>query len=287
MDSRAARRLPTTKRFLVAAMLATMLGLSLADAAAARAAVSAPDCPRQRDACVDRLLADMQRDLDRIGCGHNAAFALLYRRTTEGIRDAIRAGEFSDRPFWNQVTTAFGRYYLDALTAWRRGDHRHAPKAWRIAFRAAKREQVSTLGDLVLGINAHVNRDLAFVYFRLGAKNRDDHLFVDTVLTRTFPIAYPEITARLDPTLAGQAPNDPALSVDVFAWRELAWANAARLAAAPNAAARHAIAAAIERHSITMARRIKAAVPATAEANRARNAHCAQASSTHPATAAH
>ena len=159
----------------------------LADTAAARAAVSAPDCPRQRDACVDRLLADMQRNLDRIGCRHNAAFALLYLRTTERIRDAIRAGEFSDRPFWNQVTTAFGRYYLDALKAWRRGDRRHAPKAWRIAFRAARHERVSTLGDVFLGINAHVNRDLAFVYFRLGAKNRDDHLFVDTVLTRTLP----------------------------------------------------------------------------------------------------
>jgi hypothetical protein len=184
----------------------------------------------------------MQRDLDRSGCGPNAAFVLLYRRTTEGIRDAIRAGEFSDRPFWNQVATAFGRY-------------------------------------LVLGINAHVNRELAFVYFRLGAKNRDDHLFVDTALTRTFPIAYPEISARLDPTLAGQAPNDPALSLDVFAWRELAWANAARLAAAPHAAARRAIAAAIERHSSAMARRIKAAFPATAAANRARNAHCAKAGS--------
>ena len=264
------------KRFLIGAVLATVVGLS----SAAGAGGSAPDCPRQRDACVDRLLADMQRNLDRLGCGHNAAFALLYRRTTEGIRDAIRAGEFSDRPFWNQVTTAFGRYYLDALNAWRRGDRRQAPKAWRIAFRAARHEQVSTLGDLVLGINAHVNRDLAFVYFRLGAKNRDDHLFVDTVLTRTQPIAYPEIMAKLDPDLAGQAPNDPGLSLDVFAWRELAWTNAARLAAAPDAAARRSVAAGIERRSIAMARRIKAAFPATAAANRARNAHCAQAGAT-------
>jgi hypothetical protein len=154
--------------------------------------------------------------------GVRAALSAHHQR----IRDAIRAGEFSDRPFWNQVTTAFGRYYLDALKAWRRGDRRHAPKAWRIAFRTAKHERVSTLGDVFLGINAHVNRDLAFVYFRLGAKNRDDHRFVDTVLTRTFPIAYPEIIARLDPTLAGQAPNDPALSLDVFAWRELAWVKA-------------------------------------------------------------
>ena len=270
----------TAKRFVVGAMLVTVLGLWIASTAATGAAVSTPDCPRQRDACVDRLLGDMQRNLDRLGCRHNAAFALLYLRTTEGIRDAIRAGEFSDRPLWNQVTTAFGRYYLDALRAWRRGDRRHAPQAWRMAFRAAEREQVSTLGDLVLGINAHINRDLAFVYFRLGAKNREDHLFVDTVLARTRPTAYPEIMAKLDPTLAGQAPNDPALSLDVFAWRELAWTNAARLAAARNAAARRSIAAGIERHSIAMARRIRAAFAVTAAGNRARNAYCAQAGST-------
>jgi hypothetical protein len=103
------------------------------------------------------------------------------------------------------------------------------------------------------------------------------------VLTRTRPIAYPEIIAKLDPTLAGQAPNDTTLSLDVFAWRELAWTNAARLAAARNAAARRSIRADIERHSIAMARRIKAAFPVTAAANRARNAHCAQAGSTDPA----
>jgi hypothetical protein len=245
---------------------------------APRSAPAAPDCPRQRDACVDRLLADMAQNVERLGCDHDAAFALLYWRTTEGIRDAIRAGEFSDRPFWNQVTTAFGRYYLDAFTAWRRGHPSRAPKAWRIAFRAAERERVSTLGDLLLGINAHVNRDLAFVYYRLGVRDHDDHLFVNTVLARVQPIAYPEIIARFDPTLAGQAPTDPTLSLDIVAWRELAWRNAARLRAAPGRAARRAVAASIERHSVAMARRIRTAFPTTPPATRARDAFCAAAS---------
>ena len=233
-------------------------------------------CPRQRDACVDRLIVEMRRNLDRLGCGHKAAFALLYLRTTESIRDAIRAGEFSDRPFWNEVTTGFGRYYLDALNAWRRGHRGRVPRAWRIAFRAAKGKRVSTLGDVVLGINAHINRDLAFIYFRLGVKSHDDHLQVNTVLRRVQPIVYPQIAARLDPTFAGQAPNDPTLSLDIFAWRELAWTNAARLAAAPDRAARRAVVARIERHSHRMARRIRAAFPTTAAANSQRDAFCSQ-----------
>jgi len=260
------------------ALISTVLAMTLLLAVAANAGADPPhrDCPRQRDACVDRLIVDMQRNLDRLGCGHNAAFALLYLRTTESVRDAIRAGEFSDRPFWNEVTAAFGRYYLDAFREWRHGHRRHVPRAWRIAFRAAKDEQVLTLGDVMLGINAHVNRDLAFIYFRLGVENRDDHLHVNTVLTRVRPIVYPQTIATLDPTFAGQAPNDATLSLDIFAWRELAWTNAARLAAAPDRAARRTVAARIERHSLRMARRIRAAFPVTAAANRRRDAFCSR-----------
>jgi hypothetical protein len=199
---------------------------------------------------------------------------LLYRRTTVGIRAAIRAGRFSDRPLWNQITTAFGRYYLDPLSAWRRGRHRGVPKAWRIAFRAAKRKQVSTLGDVFLGINAHINRDLALVYYRFRAKNYADHLQINPVLAGIAPAALSEITAKLDPTLGGQRPNDPTLQLDIVAWRELAWANAQRLAAAPNASARRAVAADIGRHAVAMARRIQAAFPATRAQSRKRDAFC-------------
>jgi hypothetical protein len=232
-------------------------------------------CPHGGDACVDRLVTDMQRNVDRLGCGHNAAFALLYLRTTESIRDAIRAGEFSHRRFWNRITTAFGRDYLGPLRAWRRGHGRHVAAAWRIAFRAAKHERVVTLGDLFLGINAHVNHDLAFIYYRLGVHNHADHLHVNTVLARVQPVVYAEIIATLDQTLGSQASNDPRLSLDIFAWRELAWRNAARLAAAPTRAARRRVSARIERHSIAMARRIRSAFPAAVAVNRTRDAFCA------------
>lgn len=255
-------------RRLVTVVLALIV---MAPSAAARAQ---PVCPHGSDACVDRLIVDMRRNLDRLDCRHTAPFALLYLRTTEAIRDAIRAGEFSDRPFWNRVTTGFGRYYLNPLKAWRRGHHRRVPAAWRIAFRSADRRQVLTLGDLMLGINAHINRDLAFIYYRLGVTNYADHLYINTILARVQPVVYPEIIAELDPTLGGQTSNDPRLSLDIFAWRELAWNNAHRLAAAPDRAARRAIAAHIEHHATRLARRIRRAFPAAAATTRKRDAYC-------------
>ena len=233
-----------------------------------------PFCPHQRDRCMTRLIRKMERNYERLGCDHNSVFSLLYLRTTEGIRDATWSGEFSDRRFWNQITYAFGMYYLNAFKAWRNKTSR-TPKAWRIAFKAARNEKVSSAGDIWLGINAHVNRDLAFVYYQLGLDNHADHLHVNTVLARARLVVFPELIATLDPTLANQTPNDPTLPLDVVAWRERAWDNAQRLAAAPNAKARGLIAAKIERNGIAMANRIKAAFPATADANQARDAFCA------------
>jgi len=253
----------------------TLTALLLAAALGAAPAPAQSICKSQRDACVDRLIEEMQQHVDRLGCRHDAAFALLYERTTEGIRAALQSGAFSDRPLWNQVTTAFGRYYLDAAAAWRRGHRSRVPRAWRIAFTAARDARVVTLGDVFLGISAHVNRDLAYVYARFKVRSHADHLVVNTVLSRVQATVLPELMARYDPALASQRPADPELSLDIVAWRELAWRNARRLRAAPSRAARREVAAGIERHASVMARRIRAAFPATAADTTARDAHCA------------
>ena len=71
----------------------------------------------------------------------------------------------------------------------------------------------------------------------------------------------PELIERYDPALTTQRPGDPGLSLDIAAWRELAWRNAKRLRAAPSRRARRRVAAGIERHASVMARRIRAAFP--------------------------
>jgi hypothetical protein len=103
---------------------------------------------------------------------------------------------------------------------------------------------------MFLGINAHVNRDLPFVLYRLGMVRDDagyddryeDHQRVDAVLAATRPVAFPQIGLTLDPTifdpslLPAMAPDltDPVVSPT---WRQHAWEQAERLAAAPDAAA--------------------------------------------------
>jgi hypothetical protein len=180
----------------------------------------------------------------------NRPFALLYLRTTEGMRDANNAGEFSDPVFWDtEVIPTFANYYLDAYAAWKRGDQRQVDPAWRIAFRADP-GKLNCTQLLYLGINAHVNNDLAFVIEELGPRyTYPDHKHVDDVLAfRTRPVVYPEIQRDLCPGLFSETVPATA-DVDIFAWRQLAWDNAQRLLAAPTAKARERIAREIRRHA--------------------------------------
>jgi hypothetical protein len=187
----------------------------------------------------------------------NRPFALLYLRTTEGMRDANAAGEFSDPEFWDtEVIPTFADYYLDAYAAWAGGHHRDVDPAWRIAFRADPGKLTCTQ-LIYLGINAHVNNDLAFMIEEMGARyTYEDHLHVDDVLAnRTRPVVYPEIQRDLCPGLFTE--TIPATADrDIVAWRELAWDNAQRLLNAPTDRARDAIAKEIRRHARDKAREI-------------------------------
>ena len=232
-------------------------------------------CPSGAEQCVDTTVKRMQDNLAADGCDHNATFAALYLDTTLEIRAAIRNDEFSDRPFWNQIAETFGTYYLDSFDDWTKGHDARVPEAWRIAFDDARTGRTSTLGDIFLGINAHVNRDLAFVYYQTGAADFADHLHVNTVLGRAAQTAYPDIYAHLDDTIYAQLATVPAgLDLDVYAWRDQAWANAQRLAGAADAAARGRIAAEIEASAAARAHAIEAAFPASAGADAARDAFC-------------
>lgn len=236
-----------------------------------------PICPEEHDACLTQIVDRMQTEYDNLSCDHNSVFSLLYLDTTHEIAKAVRAGEFSDTPFWDKVTKVFGTYYLDSLDAWRANPNTtRAPDAWKLAFNDAASGKTSTVGDIMLGINAHVNRDLAYVYYQIGANSYADHFHVNEVLNRAVAVAYPDIFAHLDQTVYAQLFQiPPTLDLDIFAWRDVAWNNAQRLLAAPDAAARAAISQEIEANAAKHAREIEAAFPATAADNAARDAYCA------------
>ncbi len=137
-------------------------------------------------------------------------------------------------------------------------------------------------GNLSLGINAHVQRDLPFVLAGIGlvkpdgSSRKPDHDRVNEFLNRVTDDLYAEIARRFDPTiddadLPGTA-DDAALFQIIPTWREIAWRNAERLASAELRGARAPVAASIEAYAASQAETIRAdnGLRPTAEQRRAR-----------------
>jgi hypothetical protein len=249
------------------------------------------DCVAGREKCVDAVIREMQRRFEPLAdaCDHDAVFALAYLRTTEEYkRTSLEPGFFEDRPFVNHEDVVFAREYFDARDDWRAGHVARVPRAWRIAFDAAGRRRVSAAGDLYLGINAHVQRDLPFVLYRIGLVKRDgssrkhDHDRVNVFLNRVTDGLIAEIAERFDPTIDdAQLPgtlDDLTLFQAIVAWRELAWRNAERLATAPSEAARALVAEQIEAAAAATASALVLATqyPLLSGGSAARDAYCAE-----------
>jgi hypothetical protein len=250
---------------------------------------SPDDCIAGRTQCVDKTIREMTRRFDPLAssCDHNAIFSLTYLRVTQEYRQTIDEPFFDDTPFVNYEDTLFAHYYFAAFDAWSAGEIEDVPPAWRVAFNAAANHSVSAAGDLLLGINAHVQRDLPLVLYSIGLVRPDgtsrkpDHDRVDIILNRVFEPVIAEIARRFDPTIDDTnlptSLDDATLFQTVVAWREKAWRNAEALADAPTPAARELVVAQIENDAASEARAIAAStayLPLSGGSS-ARDAYCA------------
>lgn len=250
---------------------------------------SPDDCIAGRSQCVDKTIRQMTGRFDLLAsaCDHRAIFSLTYLRVTQAYRQTIDQPFFDDTSFVNYEDTVFAHYYFAAYDSWAAGRIENVPPAWRIAFDAADRHAVSALGDLFLGINAHVQRDLPFVLYSIGlvapdgTSRKPDFDRVNEILNRVTDPVIAEIGRRFDPTI--EDTNLPTMfdEATVFqviaAWREKAWRNAEALAAAPTPAARELVAAQIENDAASEAQMIVAstAYPPLTGGSAARDSYCA------------
>jgi Family of unknown function (DUF5995) len=251
---------------------------------------SPDDCIAGRVQCVDKVIRQMTRRFEPLAssCDHDAIFALTYLRVTEEYRRTIETPTFfDDTSFVNHEDVVFARYYFAAYDAWEEGRTAHVAPAWRVAFDAARDRAVSANGNLLLGINAHVQRDLPFVLYSIGLVKPDgtsrkpDHDRVNQILNRVTDDIIAEIARRFDPTIDDGNPpttlDDFVLFQTIVSWRETAWRHAELLAQASTPEARDVVARAIEGYAESQARAIRTAteyLPLTG-GSAARDGYCA------------
>jgi hypothetical protein len=245
-------------------------------------------CASGQPGCLSVTLAEQTRILGQTGttCSHLAVFPLAYVRMTQTYgwtRD--QTGYYHDVPYMNHMDAVFAKYYTDAYYNWSSGNRAAVPQAWLYAFDAGKNEKVTGAGDLFLGMNAHINRDLPFVLYASGLVGSDgtsgksDYDAVEQWLNDDTAPLLAEAAQRFDPTIDDT--NNPLLDYLSFqmvsAWREGAWRNAELLAAAPTDAARALVAQSIESNAnlIAQGMLMSFAVNPLFGGNATRDAYCA------------
>jgi len=155
---------------------------------------------------------DMMRvalDFFHRGRDHRAVFLRAYYLITIDVHDAlIGRGHYTSRVFMDpewirRLAGKFSSLYFQSLST----EDRPGERAWKIAHRRALAKDTSVLQDMLLGINAHINYDLAYGIYQnmsefgdgkdhlLLPRRKFDHDQVNNILVNCIP-TIEEVLAR-------------------------------------------------------------------------------------------
>ncbi|MEA2931418.1 MAG: hypothetical protein QOI56_203 [Actinomycetota bacterium] len=187
------------------------------------------------DAIVDRLdalVADARARRHRRGF-----FAAMYRQVTDTVRRDVAAGAFDDDARMGRFVALFAGRYLDAVGTWDAGGR--APRSWRATFVAGERKDRVILQHLLLGMNAHINLDLAVVAATIAPGDtifelKDDFGRINDILGRLME-PLQDCIGRFSPLLhvlwaVGGGADDEVLNFSLRVARADAWHQAVTLA---------------------------------------------------------
>ncbi len=166
-------------------------------------------CARGSLPCMSRVVDEMSARLGRMArtCDHLAPFALMYRQVTDEVAASARAGRYRSPEYAIHLDAVFATLYFHAADAWRDGRKDEVPRAWRLAFAAADRRELPAIGNMLLGMNAHISRDLPYALAATGLRTADgedaqpDVVAVNKDIARAQAPMLRDVARRFDPTV--------------------------------------------------------------------------------------
>lgn len=196
----------------------------------------------QQQETIDQVIVRMERVLER--CLREKSrlgyFAALYLDVTLQVRAGILAGRFEDGPRMERLDVTFASRYLTAIEQYWRGEP--PTRSWMVAFRNAALTRPIILQHLLLGMNAHINLDLAIAAAQtapgaqLPALERDFQQI--TAMLNAMIADVQDRIERVSPwfrvidRVSGRT-DDRIVGYSIRGARDLAWQAAERLAVAP------------------------------------------------------
>ena len=168
----------------------------------------APLTPTGSYATVEEAVAGLTalEEAFRLSNDRRGVFAGAYITITSAMQQSINAGQFEDNEWVRQYLLQFVRLYVDALNSFDQGDLERVPAAWRIAFDLSARGEGMVIQHLLLGVNAHINHDLAIALVRAGIDpdrpvRYNDHTGVNDVLRRAANTLQDHVERLYSPAL--------------------------------------------------------------------------------------
>lgn len=294
--------MPHLGRRLAAALIVT-LGLSVPSPSPASAGTLDPlidilppvpvpyypshetECVDGSPSCIDATIIRMEERLAplAVACDNDAVFALAYLRVTENVRDSVEDGLYRDPAWLGHQDAVFAQDYFEALDNWHGGRKHLVPQAWRIALQAADDGSVTGIGNFMLAMNAHINRDFAYVLAGVGLTGPDgtshkpDHNAFNPRLDALYAPVFAEEAERFDPTFddVDLGPLDEeAVGAVMRLWREMVWRNAEALALAKSPLEVSLAKARIESYATTQAILYRTLFATSPTQNAERKAYC-------------
>jgi len=169
---------------------------------------------------------------------HRAGFfAALYKRMTVAVSEGIAAGIFEDGKRMEQLDICFAQRYLDAWHFY--GLKQPCTASWQFTFDGCFHQPNTVLQHLLLGINTHINLDLAIAAAQVAPGSAIDALeedfnrinnviatLMDDVQESLSKVWFP---MRFITKIANRR-HEPVLNFSIETARKVSWANAVVLA---------------------------------------------------------
>lgn len=168
-----------------------------------------------------------------------AAFNSLYYTITDRVASALHGPDVTEPAFLELLDVEFGKRYFTALKLWGEDEDEMTPDAWEVLFRRAADKRVSRLAAAMLGVNAHINFDLAMALIATwqqldtgpGDEVHPDYLVINKIFYQEIPGLRRRYSTpwQLDlDHLCGRL-DDWSQDLLVFGTRAMAWEQAERV----------------------------------------------------------
>lgn len=127
-------------------------------------------------------------------------FTTAYLHITRSLNEALKANDFLNNSWSHSYLIRFVNLYRIALLNYEISDFSRVPKSWRKSFELADKKEGLIIQHLLLGINAHINHDLAIALYDVKIDpDRDqkysDHIQINLILEKA-TIGLKEIVAK-------------------------------------------------------------------------------------------